>query len=332
MNLFAHGLEASPNVDASYYGLFILGVLIALALDLGIFNRNPQRVSFKEALCWSTLWFSLSMAFAFFTIPGLYGPEFADAKRIEFITGYILELSLSMDNVFVIALIFTFFKVKPKYQHRVLFWGIIGALVMRGLMIGVGSAAVKRYEWILYIFGAFLLFTGLKMLFTDEDDGVEPEKNPMVKFARKFFPVHDQFVGGRFTTIIDGKKLLTPMAIVLVTVESTDVVFAVDSIPAIFAVTKDPFIVFTSNMFAILGLRSLYFVLAGAIELFHYLKYGLALVLVFIGAKMLAAHWIEESEIEIPSWGPLVVVATILFISIIASIIRSARRARNKTG
>ena len=268
----------------------------------------------------------------FFTIPGLYGPELADAKRIEFITGYILELSLSMDNVFVIALIFTFFKVKPKYQHRVLFWGIIGALVMRGLMIGVGSAAVKRYEWILYIFGAFLLFTGLKMLFTDEDDGVEPEKNPMVKFARKIFPVHDQFVGGRFTTIIDGKKLLTPMAIVLVTVESTDVVFAVDSIPAIFAVTKDPFIVFTSNMFAILGLRSLYFVLAGAIELFHYLKYGLALVLVFIGAKMLAAHWIEESEIEIPSWGPLVVVATILFISIIASIIRSARRARNKTG
>jgi tellurite resistance protein TerC len=306
-------------------------VLIALALDLGIFNRKPQRVSFKEALCWSTLWFSLSMAFAFFTIPGLYGPEFADAKRIEFITGYILELSLSMDNVFVIALIFTFFKVKPKYQHRVLFWGIIGALVMRGLMIGVGSAAVKRYEWILYIFGAFLLFTGLKMLFTDEDDGVEPEKNPMVKFARKIFPVHDQFVGGDFTTIIDGKKLLTPMAIVLVTVESTDVVFAVDSIPAIFAVTKDPFIVFTSNMFAILGLRSLYFVLAGAIELFHYLKYGLALVLVFIGAKMLAAHWIEESEIEIPSWGPLVVVATILFISIIASIIRSARRARNHT-
>ena len=329
MNLFAHGPEASPNVDASYYGLFILGVLIALALDLGIFNRKPQRVSFKEALCWSTLWFFLSMAFAFFTIPGLYGPEFADAKRIEFITGYILELSLSMDNVFVIALIFTFFKVKPKYQHRVLFWGIIGALVMRGLMIGVGSAAVKRYEWILYIFGAFLLFTGLKMLFTDEDDGVEPEKNPMVKFARKIFPVHDQFVGGRFTTIIDGKKLLTPMAIVLVTVESTDVVFAVDSIPAIFAVTKDPFIVFTSNMFAILGLRSLYFVLAGAIELFHYLKYGLALVLVFIGVKMLAAHWIEESEIEIPSWGPLVVVATILFISIIASIIRSARHARN---
>ena len=332
MNLFAHGLEASPNVDASYYGLFILGVLIALALDLGIFNRKPQRVSFKEALCWSTLWFSLSMAFAFLTIPGLYGPEFADAKRIEFITGYILELSLSMDNVFVIALIFTFFKVKPKYQHRVLFWGIIGALVMRGLMIGVGSAAVKRYEWILYIFGAFLLFTGLKMLFTNEDDGVDPEKNPMVKFARKIFPVHDQFVGGDFTTIIDGKKLLTPMAIVLVTVESTDVVFAVDSIPAIFAVTKDPFIVFTSNMFAILGLRSLYFVLAGAIELFHYLKYGLALVLVFIGAKMLAAHWIEESEIEIPSWGPLVVVATILFISIIASIIRSARRARNRTG
>ena len=327
MSFFGH----ASNVNAWHFGVFILGVLFALALDLGIFNRKPQRISFKEALCWSTLWFTVSMAFAFFTIPGVYDPEIADVKRIEFITGYILELSLSMDNVFVIALIFTYFKVNPEHQHRVLFWGIIGALVMRGLMIGVGTAAVHHFEWILYLFGAFLLFTGLKMLFTDEEDGVEPEKNPLVKFARKIFPVHDRFVEGHFTTVIDGKKLLTPMAIVLVTVESTDVVFAVDSIPAIFAVTTDPFIVFTSNMFAILGLRSLYFVLANAIDYFYFLKHGLALVLAFIGAKMLAAHWIEKSEIEIPAWSPLAVVATILFISIIASIIRSVRLAKRNS-
>ena len=326
MSLLAHPLEASLNTDVWHYGLFILGVIIALALDLGIFNRKPQKIEFKEALFWTTLWFSLSMAFAVFVIPEVYEPEFAADKRIEFITGYILELSLSMDNVFVIALIFVYFKVKPEYQHRVLFWGIIGALVMRGLMIGIGAAAVHRFEWILYLFGAFLLFTGLKMLFADEEEGVEPENNPLVKFARKIFPVHDRFVEGRFITVIDGKKLLTPMAIVLVTVESTDIVFAVDSVPAIFAVTKDPYIVFTSNMCAILGLRSLYFVLASAIDYFHYLKYGLALVLTFIGAKMLTSHWIEEKwGIKIPPEGPLVVVVTILFVSIIASIIWSDR-------
>jgi len=329
MSFLAQGLDAPLPVDARYYGLFIFGVLIALALDLGIFNRKPQRISFKEALCWSILWFSLSLAFAFFTIPGLYGPEFSDVKRLEFITGYILELSLSMDNVFVIALIFTFFKVKPEHQHRVLFWGFIGALVMRGIMICIGSAVVHRFEWVLYLFGAFLLFTGLKMLLSADGDGVEPEKNPLVKIARKIFPVHDQFVEGHFTTVINGKKLLTPMAIVLVTVESTDVVFAVDSIPAIFSVTTDPFIVFSSNMFAILGLRSLYFVLASAIDFFHYLKYGLALVLTFIGVKMLSVHWVEKTWGEIPPWGPLVVVVTILFLSIIASIIRSVRQARS---
>ena len=170
MTIFAHGVHASPDVDPKFYGLFIAGVLIALALDLGIFNRKPQRITFREALCWSTLWFALSLAFAFFTIPGVYGPEEADVKRVEFITGYITELSLSMDNVFVIALIFTFFKVKPEYQHRVLFWGIIGALVMRGIMIGIGAAAVHRFEWILYLFGAFLLFTGIKMLFIDDEE------------------------------------------------------------------------------------------------------------------------------------------------------------------
>ena len=328
MTIFAQGVDASPNVDPKFYGLFIAGVLIALALDLGIFNRRPQRITFREALCWSTLWFVLSLGFAFFTIPGVYGPELAAVKRVQFITGYITELSLSMDNVFVIALIFTFFKVKAEYQHRVLFWGIIGALVMRGIMIGIGAAAVHRFEWILYFFGAFLLFTGIKMLFIADEDGVEPEKNPLVKLARRIFPVHDQFDKGNFTTVINGKRLMTPMAIVLLTVESTDVVFAVDSVPAIFGVTTDPFIVFTSNMCAILGLRSLYFVLASAIDFFHYLKYGLALVLAFIGLKMLTVHWVENMWGPMPAWGPLLVIIAILFFSILASIIWSDRSVK----
>jgi len=303
-----------------HYGVFVVGVLFILALDLGLFNRKAHKVSFKEALGWSTLWFMMAMAFGFFALPELYSGETEAAdKPMEFITGYILELSLSMDNVFVIALIFTFFKVKPEYQHRVLFWGIIGALVMRGLMIGVGAAAVARFHWILYGFGAFLLFTGIKMLFYDDEDGVDPDKNPLVKLARKLFPVHDQFEGERFIVEVDGKRMLTPMAIVLVTIEYTDVIFAVDSIPAIFAVTTDPYIVFTSNMFAILGLRSLYFVLAGMIEVFHYLKYGLALVLAFIGAKMLAEPWLRD--FDIPAWGALVVVVTILLLSVLASLL-----------
>jgi tellurite resistance protein TerC len=303
-----------------HYGVFVVGVLFILALDLGLFNRKAHKVGFKEALGWSTLWFMVAMAFAYFALPELYtGEKEAAEKRMEFITGYILELSLSMDNVFVIALIFTYFKVKPEFQHRVLFWGIIGALVMRGLMIGVGAAAVAKFHWILFGFGAFLLFTGIKMLFHDDDEGVDPENNPLVKLARKLFPVHDQFEGEHFIVRIDGKRMLTPMAIVLVTIEYTDVIFAVDSIPAIFAVTTDPFIVFTSNMFAILGLRSLYFVLAGMIEIFHYLKYGLALVLAFVGAKMLAEPWLKD--LNIPNWGPLVVVISILILSILASLL-----------
>lgn len=250
---------------------------------------------------------------------GEYSLVLQHISKLAFITGYILELALSMDNVFVIVLIFSYFKVKPIYQHRVLFWGIMGALIMRGLMIGVGAMAVAKFHWILYGFGVFLLFTGIKMLFYDDEGGVDPDKNPLVKLARKLFPVHDQFEGERFIVKIDGKRMLTPMAIVLVTIEYTDVIFAVDSIPAIFAVTTDPYIVFTSNMFAILGLRSLYFVLAGMIEVFHYLKYGLALVLAFIGAKMLAEPWIRD--FDIPAWGALVVVLIILLASILASLL-----------
>ena len=358
-----------------HYGLFILGVCFFIALDLGVFHRKSHKVGFREALCWTIVWFSLAMTFAFVALPAdapepeavkkaqaelalLQNPdanattpaateeEIAEAKdkvkkawgntephpRGIFITGYVLELSLSMDNVFVIALIFGYFRVDSAFQHRVLFWGILGAVVMRGFMIGIGAAAVLQWHWILYLFGAFLLFTGIKMLFAGDDDGVEPDNNPMVKLARKFFPVHDQFDGEKFTIMKDGKRMLTPMAIVLITIESTDVVFAVDSIPAIFGITLDPFIVFTSNMFAIMGLRSLYFVLAGAIEYFHYLQYGLALVLAFIGAKMLAEHWWKQ-WLEKATWigesqqhyVPLAIVLAIIFISIIASLVHKMR-------
>ena len=311
---------AEASVGYIHYGVFTLGMVIILALDLGVFNREAHRISFKEALCWSSLWFSCSVVFAIFAIPEFYSSDIASQKRIEYLTGYVLELSLSMDNVFVIALIFSYFKVHPEFQHRVLFWGILGALIMRGLMIGIGAAAVAKWEVILYLFGAFLLFTGVKMIFSNEDEGVEPENNVLVRIARKLLPVHKDFVGDKFIIQSEGRRMLTPMAIVLITIESTDVIFAVDSIPAIFVVTTDPFIVFTSNMFAILGLRSLYFVLAGAIDYFHYLKYGLSLVLVFIGAKMLCRHWVEEQFGEIPHWSSLAVVGTILLASIIASV------------
>jgi tellurite resistance protein TerC len=323
---------AYAGITAAHYGLFIVAVVFFLALDLGLFNRKAHKIGFREAIAWTTLWFSLAMVFAFFVIPEELDVGVEKHPRMAFITGYILELSLSMDNVFVIALIFTYFRVDVKYQHRVLFWGILGAIIMRGLMIGVGAVAVAQWGWILYLFGAFLLFTGIKMLFAGDDEGVEPEKNFLVRIARRFFPVHDRYDEDHFVTLHEGRRMLTPMAIVLITVESTDVVFAVDSIPAIFSVTTDPFIVFTSNMFAILGLRSLYFVLAGAIEYFHYLQYGLALVLAFIGAKMLGEHWLEQSFGEIPHWMPLAIVGGIILVSIIASIIHKLRDQGSDSG
>jgi tellurite resistance protein TerC len=233
----------------------------------------------------------------------------------EFITGYLIELSLSMDNVFVIALLFSYFKVPTQYQHRVLFWGIIGALLMRGLMIAVGAALVARFHWVLYVFGAFLVFSGFKMAFSDEG-GVEPEKNFVLRLARRFFPITNDFHGQRFFVLENSRRVLTPLALVLLMVETTDLIFALDSIPAIFAVTQKPFIVFTSNVFAILGLRSLYFVLANAIEYFRFLKFGLSIVLVFIGVKMLIVHWFK-----IPTNIALCVVAGIIAGSILISIL-----------
>jgi tellurite resistance protein TerC len=296
---------------------FITVILIFLALDLGVFHRKAHVVRFKEALAWTGVWFTVAMLFA----AALW--RWKDREHaVEFITGYLIELSLSMDNVFVIALLFAYFKVPSQHQHRVLFWGIIGALVMRGVMIGVGAALVERFHWILYVFGAFLVFSGIKMFFADEG-GVEPENNFVLKLARKFFPVSSQFEGQKFFTSVNGRRALTPLALVLLMVETTDLVFALDSIPAIFGVTKKAFIVFTSNVFAILGLRSLYFVLANAIDFFRLLKYGLALVLVFIGAKMLAEYW----DIHISTGLSLSIVAGIILLSILLSVLTTKKAA-----
>lgn len=290
---------------------FIGAVLFFLALDLGVFHRKARKVNFREALAWSGLWASLALLF------GSYISVYRGfTEGTEFVTGYIIELSLSMDNVFVIALIFSYFRVPPQLQHRVLFWGIMGALVMRGVMIIAGAALIREFHWVLYFFGLFLVYSGVKMLLQSEDDGVEPEKNPVVKLARKLFPVTNDFEGQNFVTTMNGKRALTPLAIVLVMIETTDLVFALDSIPAIFAVTQKEFIVFTSNVFAILGLRSLYFVLANAIDYFRYLKFGLSLVLVFIGGKMLA----EMVEYKISVIASLYIVAGIILTSIIVSI------------
>jgi tellurite resistance protein TerC len=304
---------------------FIACVLVFLALDLGLFHRQAHVVKFREALLWTSVWFSLAMLFALALRP-LRGSK----EALEFLTGYIIELSLSMDNVFVIALIFAYFQIPNRYQHRVLFWGIVGALIMRGLMISVGVALISWLHWLLYLLGAFVLFTGIKMFFVDTE--VHPEKNRVIKWVRKLYPVSPHLDGQKFVTVWQGRKALTPLALVLVMVETTDLVFALDSIPAIFAVTTKPFIVFTSNVFAILGLRSLYFVLAGALGYFRYLKSGLSLVLVFIGFKMLLdphdspPRWFQ---VEIPVSVSLVVVGVIILFSIILSIVAGRRKQRS---
>ena len=316
------------QITPLHWAGFIACILFFLALDLGVLNRTAHVVKFKEALTWSIVWCVLAMLFAAALVP-LRGKE----EAVEFVTGYIIELSLSMDNVFVIALIFTFFRVEQKFQHRVLFWGILGALVMRGAMILAGAALIQRFQWTLYFFGAFLLFTGVKMLFTD-DEGVEPEKNPVIKLARRWFPVAEGNHAEKFLIRLNGRRMITTLFLVLLMVETTDLIFALDSIPAIFAVTTKPFIVFTSNVFAILGLRSLYFVLAGAIDYFRYLKIGLSVVLIFIGAKMLLTPHGESHQwfqVEIPTAVSLLVIAGILTTAILASAI-AAKREKRLTG
>lgn len=307
---------AAIEITPWHWAAFLAVIVLFLALDLGVFHKEAHVVRFKEALGWTTLWFSLALAFAAALVPAR-GQE----EALEFLTGYLVELSLSMDNVFVIALIFAYFRVPREYQHRVLFWGILGALVMRGVMIVAGAALVERFHWTLYIFGAFLVYSGIKMMFVD-DEGVHPEKNPVIKLARRFFPISPTYEGQRFATrTATGQFALTPLALVLVMVETTDLVFALDSIPAIFGITTKKFIIFTSNVFAILGLRSLYFVLAGAIEYFRYLKYGLSLVLVFIGVKMLVEYW----HIKFSTVASLGIVAAIILLSVIFSVVAARR-------
>jgi tellurite resistance protein TerC len=284
-------------------------VLFMLALDLGVFNRKDHEIKIKEALAWSTLWIVLALAFNVL----LYytkGPE----PALQFLTGYIIEKSLSVDNIFVFVLVFSFFKVPALYQHRVLFWGIIGALIMRAIFIAAGVTLIEKFHWIIYVFGAFLIFTGIKLA-VNQGTKVDPEHNPVVKLFRKFFPVTKQYHGNKFWVMQHGKKTATPLFIVLLLIETTDLIFAVDSIPAILAVTNDPFIVYTSNVFAILGLRSLYFALAGVMHLFKYLHYGLAAILIFVGIKMVIVDYYK-----IPIDISLFTIAGILTLSVLLSL------------
>jgi tellurite resistance protein TerC len=318
---------ALADISSAPWVVFLIAILFFLALDLGVFHRRAHVVRFREALMWTAIWFACAMIFAFVAAP-LMVDSWSRQDTVMFITGYIIELSLSMDNVFVIAVIFAYFRVPPEFQHRVLFWGILGALVMRGVMIGAGVALVRQFEWVLYALGAFLVFSGIKMIFGGEEE-VHPERNIAIRLARKFYPVSSAYDGQRFLTRLDGRRALTPLALVLLMVETTDLIFAVDSIPAIFGITDKGFIIFTSNVFAILGLRSLYFVLAGAIGYFQYLKIGLSVVLVFIGVKMLLdphhgpPRWFQR---EIPTTLSLAIVGGIILVSILASLIAASRK------
>jgi tellurite resistance protein TerC len=290
---------------------FNVFVLAMLALDLGVFHRRAHVVGLREAAVWSAVWVGLALAFN----AGLWlyagrGPG------LEFLTGYLIEKSLSVDNIFVFVMLFTYFAVPAQYQHRVLFWGILGALVMRGAFIAAGAYLLQQFHWVIYLFGAILILTGVKMAMRG-DAPMDPGKNPVTRFARRVLPLTPRYHGQRFWVRDAGRWVATPLFLVLLLVEFTDLVFAIDSIPAIFAVTQDPFIVYTSNVFAILGLRSLYFLLAGVVHRFVYLKYGLALVLVFVGIKMLLVD-----VYKVPTAASLGVIAAVLTVSIAASLLR----------
>jgi len=304
---------------------FVVFIAVMLAVDLGLFKPKSKRVehvvSVKEAIAWSTVWVCLAVAFNvciyfFWDVMAPHSTHTASEAAMTFLAGYLLEESLSVDNVFVFALIFGYFKVDPKYQHRVLFWGVVGAVVMRGIIICLGAALVARFEWILYVFGVILLISGVKLV-TSKGEAHHPEKNPVVRLARKLLPISKEYDKHHFRTTVAGKKMFTPLFIVLLVVETSDLIFASDSLPAIFAITQDPTIIFTSNVFAILGLRSLYFVLADMIERFHYLNVGLSVVLIFIGLKLLVKHWID-----IPIAASLGFIAIALGTSVVISLMR----------
>ncbi|MBW7934214.1 MAG: TerC family protein [Gemmatimonadaceae bacterium] len=320
---------------------FLTFVGILLALDLGVFNKKAHAPSMKEALVFTSGAIVLALLFTALVWVGYHNHwlglgshvdavdrQINDGRlaAVKFLTGYVIELSLSMDNVFVIALIFQNLRIPVHLQHRVLFWGILGALAMRGVMIGVGAALVARYHWILYLFGAFLVYTGIRMLATTNEEDA-PGETWVMRQVRKYFPITEDFHGQRFTVFLNGRRWLTPLAVALVLVETTDLIFAVDSIPAIFAITADPFLVFTSNVFAILCLRSLYFGLAGLIERFKYLKVSLSIILALVGVKMLASKWLVQMIGENLNFWMLGMVAGILLVGALASM-WSDRRAR----
>jgi tellurite resistance protein TerC len=298
-------------MDVTYLWLgFNVFVLIMLALDLGVFHRKAHEVKIKEALIWSFVWIALAMIFNY----GVY-VYMGKVKALEFFTGYILEKSLSVDNIFVFILVFTFFKVPSRYQHKILFWGILGALVMRIILIFSGVALLTKFHWLIYVFGAFLIFTGIKML-VQKDGHVEPDKNIVVRLFKKFYPVTSDYHEDKFFVKLEGRKLATPMFVVLLVIEFTDLIFAVDSIPAVLAITNDTFIVYTSNVFAILGLRALYFALSGVMKYFRFLKIGLSVILVFVGAKMMMVDFYK-----FPITLSLGIIISILLISVLASLI-----------
>lgn len=293
----------------TFWILFNLFVAVMLALDLGVFHRRAHVVKFREALGWTVMWIGLAAAFAVL-VYFWHGRTTA----LEFITGYVIELSLSVDNLFVFLVIFRYFKVSGPNQHKVLFWGILGALIMRGLFIFLGIGLIRQFHWIVYVFGALLLYSGYKLLRESGAD-VHPEKNPVLRLVRRWIPVTPDYVGGKFFVRQPG-LFATPLFVVLLVIETTDILFAVDSVPAILAITLNAFIVYTSNVFAILGLRSMYFALAGMMDIFHYLHYGLSAVLMFIGAKMLLSHYYT-----IPTEWALAIVASLLAASVLASIL-----------
>ena len=296
---------------------FHIFIFLMLALDLGIFHKHTHKVPVKEAIIWSAVWISLALVFSILIPLFIYqDPAIGKVKALEFLTGYVIEYSLSVDNIFVFILIFTFFKVDDRYQHKVLFWGILGALIMRAIFIFAGVALINRFHWIVIIFGGFLVFTGIKMLF-QSDVPADPEKNPVIRFFRKFLPVTNTFHEDRLFIKQNRKLYATPLFLVLVIIETSDLIFAVDSIPAILAISKDTFIVYTSNIFAILGLRSLYFAVAGIMNYFRYLKTGLAFVLTFVGLKMLLAFFNLEIHIVLS----LIIIISILMISILSSVL-----------
>lgn len=311
-----------------FYGAFLLFVFVILALDLGVFNRKAHEVSFKEATTWSIVWVVLAL-----TVNGLFylyahskfeetQPGLAKDLGLQFLTGYVLEYSLSVDNIFVFVLVFGYFGIPSKYKHRILFYGILGALIFRAIFIGIGSA-LMQIEWVIYIFGGFLIITGIKMLFSSDEE-IEPEKNVLIKTFKRFVPVTHTIDGQKFFVKADGRNFATPLFIALLFLEATDIVFAVDSVPAIFAVTNEPLIVFTSNIMAILGLRSMFFMLEGVINKFHLLKVGLSVVLVFVGVKMAMPHAVWEYFFNVkkfPIHYSLAIIIGVLGISVAASLL-----------